>query len=215
MRFSDYLNFFTNTARIAAENKFIGSWSGQVKLIFEQQPEAWTRRYWGLLVSKTIEKDIWSNLPHLPETMPCGAGLYVRKSVADYYLKLNETGKRNIQLDRSGKSLFSGGDNDLAACACDIGLGVGIFHSLVVHHYIPRFRTEKKYLLKLAEGIAASTVVFHSFRGQVPEETGRKKKLANIFRWIIKSPIERQFFSAVLKGEKMGKEIITKNISEA
>ena len=205
-------DFFIQGIKIGTDYEHIGSWSGRVTLEFEKEPEAWTKPYWGLLVNREIEKDYWSNLPHLPDTMPCGAGLFVRKQVADYYLQLHETGKRNIQLDRNGSSLFSGGDNDLAACACDIGMGVGVFLKLKLTHYIPSFRTEKKYLLKLAEGIAASTVVFKSFRGELREQKNYKKKLANILRLALKNKTERQFYSAVLKGEEAGFKLLQQNI---
>ena len=201
-------DFFKQGIKIGTDYEHIGSWSGRVTLEFEKEAEAWTKTYWGLLVNREIEKDYWSNLPHLPDTMPCGAGLFVRKQVADFYLQLHETGKRNIQLDRNGSSLFSGGDNDLAACACDIGMGVGVFHKLELTHYIPSFRTEKKYLLKLAEGIAASTVVFHFFRGEMPSKQNLKNTLANSIRLLIKEKKAAQFYKAVLKGEKAGLEIV-------
>lgn len=201
-------DFIEQGIKVAVENEYIGSWSGRITLEFEKEPEAWTRPYHGLLVKREIEKDYWSNMPHLPETMPCGAGLFVRKQVADYYVELHDTGKRKIQLDRNGGSLFSGGDNDLAACACDIGMGTGIFYMIQLTHYIPAFRTEKKYLLKLAKGIAASAVVLYSLRGELPEKLSLKKKFANKLRWLLKSPIKKAFFAAVLAGEKTGKKMI-------
>ncbi len=201
-------DFFKQGMKVAAEYQHIGSWSGRVTLEFEKEPEAWTRPYHGLLVKREIEKNYWSNMPHLPETMPCGAGLFVRKQVADYYVQLHETGKRNIKLDRNGDSLFSGGDNDLAACACDIGMGVGVFHQVELIHYIPAFRTEKEYLLKLAEGIAASTIVFHAFRGEMPEKQNFKNSMANSIRMLIKKKIAAQFFKAVLAGKKAGLKIL-------
>jgi glycosyltransferase involved in cell wall biosynthesis len=201
-------DFFKKGVDIASKFRHIGSWSGQVNLHFEEKPEEWTRRYWGLLVFRELEQDRWSNFPHLTETMPCGAGLFVRKTVADHYHKLHKTGKRDIQLDRSGESLFSGGDNDLAACACDIGLGVGLFHELVLEHYIPSKRLKKDYLIKLAEGIAASSIVFRSFRGELPVKPSLKTLLANRIRLTMKTKMDRCFYAAVLKGEKNGREIL-------
>ena len=207
-------DFFEQGMLIAAEYEHIGAWSGRVILEFEKQPDAWTKPYWGLRVDRENEKDYWSNLPHLPDTMPCGAGLFVRKQVAAHYLQLHETGKRNIQLDRNGNSLFSGGDNDLAACACDIKMGVGVFHKLELIHYIPAFRTKKKYLLRLAEGIAASTVVFHAFRGEMPSKQNFKNTLANRMRLLIKEKTAAQFYKAVLKGKNSGSEIVRNQIKK-
>lgn len=197
--------FFEAGSEICDRHPELGSWSGQVKLIFEEQPADWTKRYWGLLVHREFKGTRWSNLPHLPETMPCGAGLYVRRKVAEHYLQLHESGKRPIQLDRSGTSLFSAGDNDLAACACDIGLGVGVFDSLIVDHYIPKERTTKEYLLRLAEGIAESAVIFRSFRGEYPKSSSLKNNIANTLRVIMKHGIQREFQRAVFRGERKGR----------
>jgi glycosyltransferase involved in cell wall biosynthesis len=202
-------DFFKRGAEIALRFPFIGAWSGQVKIVYDKQPEEWTRRYWGLLVHRQFSGERWSNFPHLPETMPCGAGLFVRRNVADYYMMLHDRGQRHVQLDRTGSSLFSGGDNDLAACACDIGLGVGLFDSLKLDHYIPESRFGKGYLLRLAEGIAASGVVFRSFRGEMPEPLTSKKRIANSIRAILMSGLEREFFRAVLKGEEAGTQLVS------
>ena len=173
-------------------------------LRFEEKPAPHLTPYLGLLVSREITENYWSNLPHLAETMPCGAGLYIRKEIARYYLELHASGKRKIQLDRTGKSLFSGGDNDLAACACDLGLGVGVFHQLAMTHYIPAFRVQMDYLLRLAKGIAASTVVLQAMRGRMPEPLSIKNKLADQIRMWIKSPVARKFYAAVLEGRQEG-----------
>lgn len=202
------LDFFATGISVAGAHPHIGAFSGQVKLVFEKNPEAWTERYWGLLVHREFQNDVWSNFPHMPETMPCGAGLFVRRNVAEYYLKLHKEGRRKIKLDRSGKSLFSGGDNDLSACACDVGMGVGLFHSLTLNHYIPENRVSKEYLLKLAEGIAASSVVFKSFRGEMPKSKSIKNKLAYLLRKQLKKGVDRAFFDAVEKGELEGIKMV-------
>jgi glycosyltransferase involved in cell wall biosynthesis len=201
-------DFLLKGFEIAKAYPFIGSFSGQVRLIFETPPPEWTYRYHGMLVQREFESDIWSNLPNMPVTMPCGAGLFVRTAVAGHYRSLHELGKRNIQLDRTGNSLFSGGDNDLAACACDIGSGVGLFHELKLDHFIPAARLEKRYLLKLAKGIAASSVVFRSFRNEMPEPMTPKRVLANRLRMLTMPRLEREFFRANAEGEDEGRRIL-------
>jgi glycosyltransferase involved in cell wall biosynthesis len=203
-------DFLANGVAAAKQYPYLGSWSGQVKLFFEETPAAWTTKYWGLLVHREFEQDVWSNLPHLPQTMPCGAGLFVRREVAEHYCHLHETGRREIQMDRTDTSLMSAGDNDLAACACDVGLGVGIVHMLRLHHYIPKYRTTKSYLLKLAEGIAESSIVFRSFRGETPSRMSLKNRLANSLRLVLKNKIDRQFQEAVYKGERKGRKIVAR-----
>lgn len=203
-------HFFSNGAAIANNYPGIGAWSGQVKLEFEREPESWTRPYWGLLVHREFESDLWSNLPYLTDSMPCGAGLFVRSKVAEHYLFLHRIGKREIELDRKGKNLLSAGDNDLAACACDIGLGVGLFHQLTLLHYIPASRLSKDYLLNLAENIAASSVILKAYRNIFPEKKSLKNKIAVLLRLLTKPAVERSFYQAVLRGEKNGAHMISK-----
>src|SRR5215469_5352645 len=73
-------DFLEVTVRVAQERPFLGSWSGQCRPEFETPPAEWTRRYWGNLVIREFESDVWSNLPRLPQSMPCGAGLCVRRA---------------------------------------------------------------------------------------------------------------------------------------
>jgi glycosyltransferase involved in cell wall biosynthesis len=167
-------DFLATAHRISQERPFLGSWSGQCRPEFEEPPPEWTRRYWGNLVLREFDKDVWSNLPRLPETMPCGAGLCVRRAVALHYLHLHESGKRSFQFDRRGDSLLSGGDNDLAGCACDIGLGVGLVAALKLTHLISPARLTVDYLARLAEGIHYSSTLLDSWHGI---RTGRRTAL--------------------------------------
>ena len=195
---ADYLE---QSLKIAESWTTLGSWSGQTRPQFETVPPEWTKRYWGNLVIRSLDHDSWSNLPHLPETMPCGAGLCVRGEVADHYLYLHKTGKRDFILDRTGGSLISAGDNDLAACACDLGLGVGLFVALKLTHLIPAERLEEKYLLRLIEGIAYSGVMFKSFRATENHRQRLARKFADFGRQLLMNGRERRFFKASRRGE--------------
>lgn len=203
-------DFFKCGLNVAQRFPMIGAFSGQVLLEFEVEPPEWTERYWGLLVYRKFEGNRWSNMAIHKETMPCGAGMFVKKEVADFYLSLHNNGKRNLQLDRLKSSLLSGGDNDLALCACDIGMGMGLFSSIKLYHYIPMFRTEKKYLLNLSKAMALSSVILNSFRNILPAPTSFKRKLVNKMRIIFMTPTEKQFHKAVMRGEKEGIDILKK-----
>lgn len=204
-------DFFEQGLHIADRSGHIGAFSGQVNLVFEAEPEAWTKRYWGMLVYRRFDSDVWSNLPHLEASMPCGAGLFVRRQVAMFYLNLHLEGKRKIKLDRSGSSLLSAGDNDLAACACDLGLGVGLFSALWLDHFIPAKRLTKSYLLALAKGITASTIVFKSYRKEYPAPRTLKNQIADGIRMILKDGLSRDFHRAVLEGEAIGRKLLEGN----
>lgn len=202
------VDFLEVALRIMEERAFLGSWSGQCRPGFEEPPPAWTRRYWGNLVIREFDHDVWSNIPRLPATMPCGAGLCVRREVALRYLDLHESGKRSFQFDRSGKSLLSGGDNDLAACACDIGLGVGLIASLKLTHLISPERLTEDYLVRLSEGIFFSAVVLDHFRSSLADLTLYKVRWHEPIRAFLARGPHRKVQFACLRGRRRGLELI-------
>lgn len=193
-------NYLEEALRIAEERPYLGSWSGQCKAEFEQPPPEWTRRYWGNLVIREFDADRWSNLPRLAETMPCGAGLCVRREVAQHYLQLYDGGQRSFQLDRMGDSLMSAGDNDLAACACDIGLGVGLVAALKLTHLIPPERLTADYQCRLAEGIHFSSAFLDHIRGLPVPKRSKVRKLLDFLRRIKLREPHRSIQCAVVRG---------------
>jgi hypothetical protein len=201
-------DFLEVAQRITDERPFLGSWSGQCRPAFEAPPPEWTRRYWGNLVIREFEKDLWSNLPRLPQSMPCGAGLCVRRQVALHYLDLHKWGKRSFQFDRNGKSLLSGGDNDLAACACDIGLGVGLIASLKLTHLISPERLTEDYLARLSEGIFFSAVVLDHYRSPLAELASYKVRWHEPVRALLARGPHRKIQFACLRGRRRGLQLV-------
>lgn len=193
---------------ISRTRPFLGAWSGQCRGDFESPPPEWTRRYWGNLAIREFEHDSWSNLPRLAETMPCGAGMCVRRQVAQHYLELSESGARMIQFDRSGSSLMSGGDNDLAACSCRIGLGVGLCRSLKLRHLIPPGRLTEDYLARLAYGISYSSILLDAEWGidRPPRPwLGRIADRLRLLRW--RGP-DRSIVRASQAGDKDARQAL-------
>jgi glycosyltransferase involved in cell wall biosynthesis len=190
-------DFLETALRVAAEMPFLGSWSGQCRPGFEAPPPEWTRRYWGNLVIREFARDVWSNLPRLADSMPCGAGLCVRRSVAQHYLHLHESGRRSFQFDRAGKSLLSGGDNDLAACGAELGLGMGLVAALKLTHLISAERLTEDYLARLAEGIQFSSTLLDNQYGLPVADRTIWGRVADFVRLIgAKAPHRRIVYSA-------------------
>lgn len=195
----DYLDA---ALRIAEIHPFLGAWSGQCIPAFEEPPPEWSRRYWGNLAVREFKEDLWSNLPRLAETMPCGAGLCVRQEVAQYYLDLHNRGDREYQLDRTGDSLVSGGDNDLAACACYLKLGVGLISSLKLRHLIPPDRLTVEYMTRLAEGIAFSSVLLDAKCGLSPKRPSVGRRICDQIRLFGLNRIDRSIQRGVTRGRE-------------
>ncbi|MEJ0065400.1 MAG: glycosyltransferase [Caulobacteraceae bacterium] len=198
---TDYLEV---ALQVAAEKPFLGSWSGNCEPAFDTIPPPWLRRYWGNLALRQVDRDQWSNQPRHPDTLPCGAGLCVRAVVAQHYLMLNRTGQRSFQLDRTGKSLISGGDQDLAACACDLGYGVGVIAALHLTHLIPAGRLTLDYQARLAEGIYFSAVILASLRGSEQELREFRVRWTHVARAMLARGPHRRIQLASLTGRRRG-----------
>ena len=203
-------DFLEVALRVAKERPHLGAWSGQCRPSFETPPPEWTRRYWGNLCIREFDEDVWSNLPRLPETMPAGAGLCVRRAVARRYLQLHEEGARAFQFDRTGSSLVSGGDQDLAACACDLGFGVGLIAALGLDHLIPPERLTADYLERLAEGIHLSATVLDSHWGLQTPARGPLGRLFDHLRALRLSQPHRGILRAAYRGRDRGAEILAR-----
>lgn len=175
----DYLKA---TLQIGADHPFLGAWGGQCIGKFEVPPPDWTRRYWGNLALREFGEDVWSNMPRCTQTLPIGAGMCIRRGAALHYLALHRSGKRAFQLDRKGDSLISGGDHDLAACACDLGLGTGLFTALKLQHQMPALRFTQDYLARLHYGTYFSGMMLDAERGISHAPRSRIGRIADWLR---------------------------------
>jgi glycosyltransferase involved in cell wall biosynthesis len=196
----DYLE---NSLKIAQDYPFLGSWGGQIVGEFETLPPDWTKEYLPILAIREFSQDQWSNLLHQHQTTPCGAGICVRKIVAEHYARLVAANPLRMGLDRKGNLLSSCGDTDLAFVSCDLGLGTGQFVNLKLTHLIPAARLEESYLLRLTENMAYSHTILDSFRNKFPAALSWKQFLASQLRGLLLSPQGRRFFLAAKRGKNL------------
>lgn len=196
----DYLD---NAFNISLEYPFLGAWGGQTIPEFEETPPEWTKPYWIALAIKEFDEDKWSNLVNQYETTPCGAGMCIRKEVAEKYVKLVLNDPIRIAMGRKGNNLTSYEDSDMAFTACDMGYGLGRFTSLKLKHLIPEERLDEDYLLKLLESSSYSGTIVESYRGEIPSlDKTWQRKLADLYRYCRMTTRERRFYNARYKGLK-------------
>ncbi|GAB4376474.1 MAG: hypothetical protein Kow00121_23580 [Elainellaceae cyanobacterium] len=195
---ADYLEV---ALRISKDWAMLGAWGGQSRGEFEITPPDWTKPYWGILGIREFGKDQWSNLLHQWTTTPIGAGICVRKTVADKYFELVRSDPMRLNLDRKGKQLISGGDTDLAFTACDTGLGTGIFVDLKLTHLIPVGRLEEEYLVRLTENLAYSNNILDFLRGKMPRKTPWfKQKMSEYYQLWTNGKRGMRFHQAKARG---------------
>ena len=139
-------DFLANALDISGEFPFLGAWGANVRGEFEQDVPEWLKPYLHTLAIREVDRDYWSNYHADNRSLPFGAGLCVRKSVADAYARALLTRPESLNLGRKGSSLVSGEDIDLAMTAYDLGFGTGMFCRLHITHLIPKTRMTVDYV---------------------------------------------------------------------
>lgn len=151
-------NYLEVALQIAEEKSYMGAFGGDIEGIFEGPVPKWIGPYLEALAIRSVKVASWGCRPGTKamEFAPFGAGMVIRKHIADAYrdMVMNDNVRRS--LDRTGQSLSSGGDTDMALCACKMGLAVGVFPQLKMQHIIPTNRLSLEYTIRLAQGLMSS-----------------------------------------------------------
>lgn len=152
-------DFLAEAARIGETHPFLGAWGGSALGEFDIEPATWTRPYLHELTIREVCRAVWSSNIEDLTCVPFGAGLCIRKAVAERYAAaLSRGGDRN-QLGRRGTSLMSGEDLDMVLMCPQLGLGFGLFPELTLKHLIPPARHQEDYLARLVYAKAYSQQV--------------------------------------------------------
>lgn len=205
---SDYLETALTLARSYPQ---LGTWGGQCIPEFEETPPEWTRTYGNWLAIRELDRDLWSNVPLDQQAISPGAGLCVRRAVAEAYVRLLQESPARRLLDRSGARLLAGGDTDLSLTSCDLGLGNGSFAALRLTHFIPPRRLEESYLAALIEAMTCSSMLLTYFRGGVvPPPPSRSQRLLSWYERVRIPARERRFAEAQRRGRAAAWEAIAK-----
>lgn len=195
----DYLE---QVSRLSNEWPMLGVFGGQIFPVFETPPPEYIKGYYHLLACREFIADRWSNIPTENESLPCGAGICVRRSVALKYLESVKNASIRTILGRKGVFLNAGEDSDLAFTACDMGLGMGEFRLLKLYHLIPGRRLEEDYLVRLWEGMTYSSRILSVVRGHMHPARG---VLGQCYDWLKiwrHKRFERRMLMAKLAGER-------------
>ncbi len=200
-------DYLTVSTRIESQWPQIGVWGGQKHPKFEIPPPDWSRPYWRMLAIVEIDKDGWSNQGG-PGAWPCGAGMCVRRSVADKYAMLVQKHPLRSQLGRRGTSLMSGDDTDLVCTAYESGYGSGLFVALHLEHLIAKERLSEDHFLKLHESMACSDILVEASQNALSAKPSFLGLVINVVTALLHPTAERRMRFAKLRGERMGRRMV-------
>jgi hypothetical protein len=141
---------------------------------FEEEPARELLPFTRTLALRDEPADLRSADP-MDWAYPWGAGLVVRRVVAEAYFHIVSASRLKMELDRRGDQLNSCGDDEFSWIAIDLGFERGVFRALVVHHLIAARRVRKEYLLALYESFGYSrALLLHSHGKPVPDPKGKR-----------------------------------------
>ena len=158
---NDYLK---NTLEIFSSKPDIGAIGGKSIPLFEKPAPEWVKEFYGNLALRDLGDRIvvetWRGV--YPPTAPVGAGIAVRKAALESYIARVASAVNPVP-DRQGKSLGSGGDNDIVLEILKSGWQIGYFPNLTLTHIIPCERLRPEYLARLINNTNRSWVAVLEF----------------------------------------------------
>jgi glycosyltransferase involved in cell wall biosynthesis len=158
--------YLSHSLAVMDELPRLGALGGRSIPQYEIPPPPWIGRVEGLLACRDLGGErllySWEGLPpearSYPAMAPIGAGMVVRRDLALLYISEVENSPRRQNLDRRGKSLASGGDNDMILSILGRGWAVGYEPVLTLQHLIPSTRMDPVYLQRLSQEMMRSWV---------------------------------------------------------
>lgn len=152
-------NYLLEVMDIFNKGPRLGAIGGKSIPIFEHKQPLWLNEFYGSLALRNLGDIIiieeWQN--RYPDNAPIGAGMAIRKEALKSYINKITTGKSIIS-DRCGKSLSSGGDNDIVIEISKSGWQTAYFPALILYHIIPKDRVSVKYLTRLLNNSSKSWI---------------------------------------------------------
>jgi len=143
--------YLARALAIMRERPFLGAIGGRCRGEFEKKPPLWSRHFLAYLaVADRGESPKWMLQPNAYEPWyPYGAGLVIRRALAQAYARALDQHPERRELDRRGDSLTSAGDIDMLLTCMDQGYGIGYFPQLSLTHLIPGERLRFAYLRRM------------------------------------------------------------------
>lgn len=159
--------YVSTAARIARENPAIGAFGGVSEGVFEGPVPRWKLPLVGYLgVRDYGNAPITSTNAHWGQWDPIGAGMVIRRDVANQYSDFIKDQELAKSLGRCGRALMSGEDTLMARCANQLGYACSYQPELRLRHHIGANRLRASYLRRLIEGHGRSFVTLERVQGR-------------------------------------------------
>ncbi len=198
-------DYLAHALAIAGEHPDLGTWSGAVRLAFDQPPPEWTKAYWKFLWAREVLQDAQSrSRAHDRAATAWGGGMCLRRHVGLFYIHQRLHSPVRQIFGPRGQTIIGGEDTDMALTACDMGMATGVFRRLEITHLIPPERMSEEYLLRVCRGAAMSALLLQLVRGtpvrRLPQ--GFKWRTRFLYDCARKWGRKRRFYLAEVRGKR-------------
>lgn len=161
---TDYL---TSALKIAAQEKDLGAFGGRSIARLARNPDWLLQHFLARYAVREYREPVTISRPtrELRGYEPFGAGMVVRRPVAERFSDMIGTLKEGLTLGRAGRELGSGEDSIFTRIAFSLGYKVGYRPQLELAHEISAERLKWAYLKRLLEGQARAEAVLDALDG--------------------------------------------------
>jgi hypothetical protein len=208
--------YLAEVVRIKKEWPLLGVWgSGSISADFEVKPPHNLEKFLSSLALRNVVGPRWANFCSSLEglegldAVPWGAGLCVRKEIAQAYCQVCERSRIQIT-DRRGNSLSSSGDIEISLVCCSSGFGIGTFPELKLKHLIPRQRVSEDYMVRLTEGREVSDLLLdYKWFNIIPQTPFDLDGMLSILKTLLlRRGIDRRMRFATVRAVLRARQII-------
>ncbi len=154
---------------IMKNNQTLAACGGFSEAVFEKSPPEWFSDFSFYYAVGQQQKENGYVIPE--KGYLWGAGLTIRKKA---WNNLFENGFNNLLKGRSGKSLTAGEDSEICFAFTLRGWKLWYDDTLKLQHFIPSFRLNISYLMKIYEGFGKAEVILSLYIGYITGKTTNK-----------------------------------------
>jgi glycosyltransferase involved in cell wall biosynthesis len=203
-------DYLTNALQIYKDYPFLGAFGGSIEAESEVDPPLSILPYREGLAIRRIEGDHWSNAREWSEATPFGAGMCVRREVAELYLDRVRKDRIRFALGPKGTSLGRGEDTDMAWTSFSLNKGTGCFARLRLTHLISKDRLTESYVERLYTGLAyADEILAHEDTDSSKNSNGTVWNTLRYWsNYIRASRFGRKIMKARRSGQKTAREAL-------
>jgi hypothetical protein len=202
-------DFLATGLALGRQEPRLGCWGGQLIPQFDVPPPDWMPPFYRYLAIFPLERELRATVFNGNyDCVPPTAGMFLRRAVAEHFVKMAETQPHRRALGGTPKQRIGAEDMDIGLSALDLGLELARFPQLKLTHLIPADRLTESYVCTLLTNVRAGTLLLEAFRHSGAPPRSSFALWRDWLRTVRLPPPHRSFRRAELRGERIARRIL-------